>query len=386
MRILFVLTYYRPHISGLTIYVERLARAMARRGHEVTVLTSHYRRDLPYTEMMDGMRVVRVPVLFRFGKVSVMPTFALYAWRLMRQHDVVSAHLPQAEGLMLPFMGRYLARKPMVLTYHCDLELPPGAFNRVIDRIVYAANYVAGLFASSIVAYTRDYAVHSAFLSRFMDKIEVIYPPIDMPPPDPAACAAFRRQYGAEGQRVVGFAGRFAEDKGVNYLLNAVPLVAERIPEVKFLLAGEYESVIGEKVYERLRPFIEQHRERVVLLGLLPNDQMGNFFGICEVLTVPSINRTESFGLVQIEAMLSGCPVVASNLPGVREPVRITGMGEIVPIRDSGALAEAIVKVIQNREAYVKPRGFIEERFSIERTLQEYEGLFQRLLGEVRPD
>ena len=65
MRVLFVLTYYRPHVSGLTIYVEHLARALAARGHQVTVLTSHYQRNLAYEEMLDGVRVVRVPVAFR---------------------------------------------------------------------------------------------------------------------------------------------------------------------------------------------------------------------------------------------------------------------------------------------------------------------------------
>jgi len=106
---------------------------------------------------------------------------------------------------------------------------------------------------------------------------------------------------------------------------------------------------------------------------------MGNFFGACDVLTVPSINSTESFGLVQVEAMLSGCPVVASNLPGVREPIRVTGMGEIVPSKDARALAEGIVRVLQNRAAYVRPRAEIEALFSLEQTVRQYEALFESL-------
>jgi glycosyltransferase involved in cell wall biosynthesis len=78
--------------------------------------------------------------------------------------------------------------------------------------------------------------------------------------------------------------------------------------------------------------------------------------------------------------MLSGCPVVASNLPGVREPVRVTGMGEIVPIRDPRALADAIVNVIQNKSRYLRSRAQIEQTFSIERTLDEYEKLFGGLM------
>ena len=81
LKILFILTYYRPHVSGLTIYVERLAKALAERGHQITVLTSHYAKDLPFDERFDGVRIVRVPVAFRFSKGVFMPTFPLVAWR-----------------------------------------------------------------------------------------------------------------------------------------------------------------------------------------------------------------------------------------------------------------------------------------------------------------
>lgn len=383
MKILIVLTYYRPHVSGLTIYVERLARALAARGHSVTVLTSHYRRDLPYREEMDGVTVLRHPVAFRFSKGSIMPGFLSRAWQLMRQHDVASVHLPQAEGGPLAVIGRLLARTPVVLTYHCDLQLPPGILNRVIDRAVFVSNWIAARFADRIVAYTEDYARHSPLLSRFREKIVVIYPPVIMPPPDPRAVAALKQRYRAEGQRIVGFAARFAEEKGVNYLINSLPFVREQIPNVKYLLAGEYENVIGENVWERLQPLIKEYREYLEFLGPLPNQEMGNFFGACDVLTVPSINSTESFGLVQVEAMLSGCPVVASNLPGVREPVRVTGMGEIVPIKDARALADAIVRVLQKRAAYIRPRADIEALFALEHTVRAYESLFESLQSSM---
>ena len=79
MKILLSVTYYRPHVSGLTIYVERLAEALVKRGHTVTVLTSHYEHDLPREELTDGVRVVRVPVAFRLSKGVIMPSFGLAA-------------------------------------------------------------------------------------------------------------------------------------------------------------------------------------------------------------------------------------------------------------------------------------------------------------------
>jgi glycosyltransferase involved in cell wall biosynthesis len=379
MKILIVLTYYRPHISGLTIYVERLARMLVQRGHQVTVLTSHYEKDLPARAVLDGVTVLRHPVLFRLSKGSIMPGFLSRAWMLMRQNDVVSVHLPQAEGGLLAFIGRFLARKPVVLTYHSDLQLPPGLVNRVIDRLVFLSNSTAAIFANRIVAYTEDFARHSPYLSKFADKIVVIPPPILIDPPDPVAVAALKQRYHTNGHSVVGFAARFAEEKGISYLLGSIPLVREKIPAVKYLLAGQYKNVVGENVWERLQPQVQQYREYLEFLGPVPVQEMGNFFGACDVLTVPSINSTETFGLVQVEAMLSGCPVVATNLPGVREPIRMTGMGQVVPIKDARALADAIVNVLQNRDRYIRPRQTVAEMFAIEQTVAAYEKLFGEL-------
>lgn len=379
MKVLIVLTYYRPHISGLTIYVERLARALAKRGHQVTVLTSHYQKDLPREEMIDGVRVIRHPVLFRFSKGSIMPGFLSRAWMLMTQHDIVHIHLPQAEGGPLAIIGRLLARKPVVLTYHSDLQLPQGLVNRIVDRLVFTSNTIAGFFADSISAYTDDFAKHSPFLSKFGKKIIVIPPPIEIRAPDPGAVNELKQRFHTNGHCVVGFAARFAEEKGIQYLITSIPFVREKIPNVKYLLAGEYKNVIGEHVWDDLQPLIQQYREHLEFLGPVPVQEMGNFFGACDVLTVASINSTETFGLVQVEAMMSGCPAVATNLPGVREPIRMTGMGEIVPIKDARALADGIVRVLQNRATYLRPRHEIEAMFAIEQTVQAYEKLYADL-------
>src|SRR5512141_1214387 len=160
MRILTVLTYYRPHTSGLTIYAERLARAFVRRGHKVTVMTTQYDKSLPLEEMMDGVRIVRVPVAVRVSKGVLAPTFGWVATKLVRQHDVVQLHLPQFDAPGVAFRARLFGR-PAVLTYHCDLLLPPGLFNRLVNAVVHFQNNMAGLLSNHIGTYTQDYADHS---------------------------------------------------------------------------------------------------------------------------------------------------------------------------------------------------------------------------------
>src|SRR5512143_4097161 len=142
MKILTVLTYYRPHTSGLTIYAERLARAFVKRGHQVTVMTTQFDPSLPREETMDGVRIIRVPVAARVSKGTIAPTFGLVATKLVAQHDVIQLHLPQFDAPGVAFRGRLFGR-PTILTYHCDILLPPGLFNRLVNTVVNFQNNMA---------------------------------------------------------------------------------------------------------------------------------------------------------------------------------------------------------------------------------------------------
>jgi glycosyltransferase involved in cell wall biosynthesis len=389
MKVLIVLTYYRPHTSGLTIYAERLAQGLAARGHQVTVLTSHTHvaRSNPVDTTEGGVRVVRVPVLLRISKGVIMPTFGLWATRLVLEHDIVCLHLPQFDAAGVAARGRLFGR-PTTLTYHCDLKLPPGLFNRIVNQVVHVMNRLAGRLTDRVVAYTEDFAEHSPYLRAFKDKIEIIPPPVELPEIGEGAIAAFAKMHGlAEGGPVIGMAARLAAEKGVDVLLNALPRILEEYPQARVVFAGQYQDVMGEEAYaERLAPLFREYEDHWTFLGVLRPVQMAAFYPNLDVVVVPSLNSTESFGLVQVEAMLVGTPSVASDLPGVRQPVAQTGMGEVVPVGNSQALAEAIIRVVRSRNAYARPRGEIANRWSTERTAAEYEALFERLLARTGED
>lgn len=385
MKILTVLTYYRPHTSGLTIYVERMAKSLVQRGHQVTVLTSQFDPDLPRREVKDGVEIIRAPVLFRVSKGVIMPTFGLLAWKLVYENDIVHLHLPQFDAAGVALRGKLLG-KPTVLTYHCDLQLPQGIFNRFVNGVVLLMNNLAGILADRISAYTEDFASHSPFLRRYQEKVEMILPPVELPEASADEIEAFAADHNPQDKSpVIGMATRFATEKGVEILLDALPEIMESHPDTLVLYAGQYQKVMGEEAYfDRLSPRIEDYQARGQwkFLGVLDPSQMAAFYPNLDVLVVPSLNSTETFGLVQIEAMINGTPTVASNLPGVRQPPQMTGMGEVAEIGDPASLARGVKKILAHPQRYQGDPSRIERQFDPLTNAAAYEDLYSRLLEE----
>jgi glycosyltransferase involved in cell wall biosynthesis len=385
MKILTVLTYYRPHTSGLTIYAERLARAFVRRGHQVTVMTTQYDPSLPREETMDGVKVIRVPVAARVSKGVLAPTFGLVATKLVWRHDVVQLHLPQFDAPGVALRAR-LFGKPAVLTYHCDVQLPYTFFNRIVNRVVDFQNNMAGILANHIVTYTQDYADHSPYLSRFASKLTPILPPVELPESTPEAVSAFAETHLIKQRNpVIGMAARFASEKGVEVLLEALPFILKKYSKAQVLFAGTYQNVMGEQAYsDRLMPRIREYeiQGHWKFLGNLDPGQMAAFYPNLDVITVPSLNSTEAFGLVQVEAMMNGVPSVPSALPGVRQPVKMHGMGVVSEIGNAQSLANAILEVLDHKDKYRSDIEAIKKAYDPDSIAREYERLFERLMGK----
>ncbi|RJP49280.1 MAG: glycosyltransferase, partial [Anaerolineaceae bacterium] len=276
--------------------------------------------------------------------------------------------------------------KPAVLTYHCDLDLPSGLFNRIVNAVVHFQNNMAGILANHIVTYTQDYADHSPYLSRYASKLTPILPPVELPTPSDGAVEAFASAHEAATRRpVIGMATRFASEKGVEILLEALPKVLEKYPNAQVLFAGQYQNVMGEQAYfARLQSQIQKYEAsgHWKFLGNLDLEKMAAYYPNLDVLVVPSLNSTEAFGLVQIEAMMNGVPCIASALPGVRRPAQMHKMGEIVPIGDASALADALLKVLANRANYKCDTAELARTYDPDSVAVEYEKLFAKLMGK----
>jgi glycosyltransferase involved in cell wall biosynthesis len=385
MRILSVLTYYRPHTSGLTIYAERLAKSLVKRGHQVTIFTSQYDLSLPLEETIDGVKILRVPVAMRVNKGVIMPSFGWKVSRQVSEHDVVLIHLPQFDAAGVALRGR-LMKKPTVILYHSDILLPPGLSNRLVNFVIDVMNNLAGLSAHKIVAYTEDFARHASYLRRHANKCLVILPSIQLPEASREAIGDFKEKHNPEGRKTIGMATRFAAEKGIEILLEALPVVQARYPAVKVLFAGQYEGVWGEEAYAaRLKPLVAkfQAEDSWEYLGVLTMQQMAAFFPNLDVLVVPSLNSTETFGFVQVEAMMNGTPAVASNLPGVRQPVAMTGMGRVIPVGDAQALGEAILAILDHPEQYQGDPQKVIQMFHPDTNAAAFEKCFAELIKKI---
>lgn len=380
MNILVCLTYYRPHYSGLTIYAERLARALVKAGHQVTVLTSRYDKSLPARQEQDGVKIIRLPVTAHISKGVLMAAMPLQTLKQALHADVIHLHVPQFDASYIAILGRLMG-KAVILTYHCDLVLPKGLVNRIANQVSHLANHFSALAANVIVTNTGDYAEHSPFLRHYLHKVQVIQPPVELPTVEAKELENMRQKVGLlPGESVIVMAARLATEKGVEYLVQALPAVLEKHPGARVLFVGQYEDVFGEEAYaQKLAPLIERLGKAWTFLGVLPPLELAATFHLADVLVLPSINSTESYGMVQVEAMTCGTPVVATDLPGIRQPVTMTGMGLIVPPQDTNALANAINTILDDPQRFSGNAATVAERFSTQTIAKQYITLYEKI-------
>lgn len=376
MKILTTLNFYHPHWTGLTVIAKNVADGLAQRGHEVTVLTSQHDARLPRHEEVGGVQVVRLPVAGRLSRAMLMPSYPVVFGRMVAEHDAVHIHSPSTDALVATAIAR-LRRKPVVITHQGDVVMPAGALNRVVQGVMQVNLGGAIRLASAVTTHSDDYAQHSRFLAPLSATVQGIAPPAGIPEPDVASAAAWRASLGLADGPLVGFAGRFVEEKGFDVLLRAVPLVLAELPSARFVFAGET-KVVYEQFFERWRDLVEKLSDVVSSVGLvLDRQQLANFYAMCDLFVVPS--RSDCFGAVQVEALLCGTPLVTSDIPGAREVVKVTGMGRLTAPNDPVALAAAIVASLRSPQPRPS-RAEVIAAFNPDVAIDSYEALFERVV------
>jgi len=242
--------------------------------------------------------------------------------------------------------------------------------NKLIAILSWPIHFFVYLWADKIIAYTEDYANNSSFLKIFKNKLVFILPPIKI-----NKISNF--QFPISKKYIIGYVGRIAWEKGLDRLIEIIPKFKKEFSEdFEMWWIGPYKNVQGDNYYENFQFLISNFQKEIKLIGPIEHDNLNKYYAKMDCLVLPSTDNLETFGIVQAEAMLCGVPVVASNLPGVRVPITMTGMGEVASITDNNDLANKIIKVLKNRNKYIKNAKNL-ELFDYKKTVDEYEKVFR---------
>jgi glycosyltransferase involved in cell wall biosynthesis len=337
MRILHLGKYYPPAAGGMERYLGDLVEAQRRDGDEAAVLVHADGRSDPRA---DPPWLMRCPVWMRLIFAPISPLYPLWLLRAIRDYapDVIHIHMPNVSpfwALLLPSARRV----PWVVQWQSDVE--PSKFKRSL-RLAYPYYRVFERMlldrADAILVASPQYLKASRPLAPWRHKCHVV--PLGVAPqrlPDIAAAGEAHR-WGPSGLRVLAV-GRLTYYKGFETLVEAV----SREPALQLLLAGEGEE----------RPALEQAiarsdaEGRIRMLGAVDDDALCRLLASCDVLCLPSRERTEAFGIVLVEAMRYGKPIVATELPGsgVTFVARHGQNALLVPPEDPGALAAALASL-----------------------------------------
>ena len=353
-RLLFFSSYYYPHVSGYVTYPQQLLSELAG-THDIRVLTFKNSTSLDSIEWFNGHSVVRMGYMFRVSKGFISLSSIKHFYHQARCADAIMINLPNVEGLPLALLARFMG-KPTICLFHCDVYLGKGVWSTILGRTIRLAVKWQLMAATKLVTTTEDYVKALPYEHLFANKTSYVVSCISSPVVNPKYLQALIRE--KQETLYIGFAGRVSREKGLEYLITSLDILRRKGIEVVLLIAGPYgDQVVGEEQYNNLiSDLLDSTSLPHEFLGSLAKPELGAFYAAIDVLALPSVNRTEAFGIVQIEAMMADTPVVTTDLPGVRIPVSESGFGEIVEPGNPESLASAIERLLGSDAALDKER------------------------------
>ncbi len=360
--------------SGQVQHIKELASQLRKRGHSLTVYSRSIEADME--------PIPTVNVLTPCGNIPFIRHFTFPIAFRRRLTDADLVHTQYHPDI---FAGNYLRRRdgtPHVFTYHGFA--PIGVWRSAKQRIKMVDHRI-GTFLGLRGGVDRIIAV-SHFLRRelekryFVDpeKIHVIYNGVDLerfkPALDPSP---IRRRFGLANLRTVLYVGRLVPYKGAQFLLKAVPRILEAHPRTRFLIVGSprYDSPnIGRLLRNK------KIRESLIFAGHVKDDDLPYYYTACEVFCFPSL--WEGFGLPPAEAQACAKPVVAFNHCALPEVIADGKTGILVPPKDSGAVADAIVRLLDDEDERVRMgwegRRRVEALFRWDKAAEETVRVYER--------
>ncbi len=385
IRALHIGKYYPPFAGGMEHFLADLLPALQRRGIATAALVHDEQRGRSGQRPAanDSPAIYRATCHGQLLYAPLSPTFPFWLKRAIDefQPNLLHLHLPNTSAFSVLAVPA-ARRLPWVVHWHADVVAS------AIDRRLALAYHLYQPFerrlltaAKAIIATSPPYLEASAALTPWRERCHIIplgLDPARIPDPDPAALARARVLWGNASFRVLAI-GRLTYYKGHEILIQAAPA----LPTSRILIVG-----IG-KQRERLAALIQSLGlgDWVALPGFQSETDLNALLASCDVLCLPSLERTEAFGLVLLEAMRFGKPVVVSDIvgSGTGWVARQAGHGLLAPVGDAPALA-AVLRELQHNPIQRQALGrsgsiALLEQFGIDPVAAAVAALYERLLS-----
>ena len=364
---------FYPSIGGVENYVYNLSKELVKRGHKVTVICAN-EPNTKREETINGVDVKRLPYLGKIANTNITPTLPLEL--LKEDFDIIHTHLPTPWSADWSVIFAKLKKRPVILTYHNDIVAKGFASYIAKFYNLTSLNLVLRI-AKKIIITQLKYFEHSPYLEKYKDKIEIVPVGVDT--------GRFKPLNVDEEEHTLLFLSvldRFHEYKGLEYLLKALKTVKDEIRDVRLIVGGDGEL----KTYYQEMANRLGIGDNVEFVGFIPDSKLVEYYNRCSVFVLPSYSSDqEGFGIVLLEALACGKPVVTTEIVGVSNDVHEFNAGVVVKPCDVKSLADAILGILQDsdlRRRMRKNGRKIAEKYSWRKVAAMVEKIYTELVRQ----
>jgi rhamnosyl/mannosyltransferase len=338
--------YYPPFAGGIENFTADLVIGLQNRRVDCAAIVHQHDSAIMKPTTEDGPPLIlRAPTHGQLIYAPISPSFPILLHQIIKRFkpDLLHIHMPNTSAFWALFSSK--ARQiPWVVHWHSDIVTSPSNRNLKAAYLAYRYFETAVLERSqTIIATSKPYLDTSITLRPFLDKCRVI--PLGLsekriPPPSKPDLDAAEAIWGRRTDLRILSVGRLTYYKGHDVLIHAL----HQLPRGRAVIVGHGHD------YARLKKLVQTHdlSKRVNLIGFVPNSKLYALMATCDLLCLPSIERTEAFGLVLLEAMLFGKPCLATSVSGSRMGfvVKHNETGWLVKPGDAGALADQLRQIM----------------------------------------
>lgn len=379
MKIAEVTSTFPPYKAGMGNVAYYNAWSLTTLGHDVTVFTTKYKQTVFHADEYP-FKVQRLSAWFRYGNAGILPQL----FYKLQNFDIIHLHYPFFGGAEVVYFLDKIKDLNLIVTYHMDV-VGQGLASKFFK---WHQNYVAPKIldrADKIIVTSYDYAKNSNLKSRLeIEPEKFVEIPIGVN--QLLFKPRYRDnniidQYDLYNKQVILFVGGLDKAhyfKGVNILIQAIKKINAR-DDFKLIIVGEGDL---KQSYQSLVESLGLQR-KVVFTGFVTDDLLPRFYSVANMLVLPSTDKSEAFGTVSLEAMSSGIPVIASDLPGVRSVVEKKKTGLLVKPGNVNNLADMIEFLLKNpllaKEYGRAGRGKIIANYTLDKITSKFDNLIKSL-------